>query len=88
MQHGLIWWVIVGVIAGALAKGLMPGEKAEPKGCLMTILLGIAGSVITGLLMRTLLGSGGTGWFIPSIVGATLGAMLLIFLMRKFWKGA
>ena len=86
MENGPLWWIVVGIVAGALAKGLMPGEKAEPKGCLMTMLLGIAGSVLTGLIMRALLGSEGTGWFIPSIVGATLGAMLLIFLMRKFWK--
>lgn len=81
-----LWWIIVGLVAGALAKALMPGDKAEPKGCLMTMLLGIAGSVLTGLLMRTLLGTSGTGWLIPSIVGATLGAMLLIFVFRQFWK--
>ena len=86
MEHGLLWWIVVGIVAGALAKGLMPGEKAEPKGCLMTMLLGIAGSVITGLLMKTFLRWEGTGWLIPSIVGATLGAMLLIFVLRKFWK--
>lgn len=85
MGH-IIWWIIVGAVAGILAKAIMPGDKAEPKGCLMTILLGIGGSVATGFLMRVLLGSGGTGWLIPSIIGATLGAMLLIFLTRKFWK--
>ena len=80
------WWIIVGGLAGIFAKALMPGEKAEPKGCLMTILLGIAGSLITGFIMRSLLRSEGSGWLIASIVGATLGAMLLIFLLRKFWR--
>ena len=82
----LLWWILVGFIAGVLAKAIMPGTKHEPKGCLMTILLGIAGSVITGFLMRTLLGERGGGGFVGTIVGATLGAMLLIFLFRKFWK--
>ena len=85
MSH-IIWWIIVGGLAGILAKALMPGNKAEPTGCLMTIGLGIVGSLITGFLMRALLGSSGTGWLIPSIIGATLGAMLLIYLLRSFWK--
>jgi uncharacterized membrane protein YeaQ/YmgE (transglycosylase-associated protein family) len=82
----LLWWIIVGLLAGVLAKALMPGDKHEPKGCLMTILLGVAGSVITGFLMRALLGESGGGGFIGTIVGATIGAMLLIFVFRKLWK--
>jgi uncharacterized membrane protein YeaQ/YmgE (transglycosylase-associated protein family) len=78
--------ILIGLIAGALAKAVMPGEKAEPQGCLLTMLLGIAGSVTTGFIMRNLLHMEGRGGFIPTIVGATLGAMLLIFLLRKFWR--
>lgn len=82
----MLWWILVGFIAGVLAKAIMPGNKHEPKGCIMTILLGIAGSLITGFLMRALLGEGGGGGFLGTIIGATLGAMLLILAFRKFWK--
>ncbi len=82
----VLWWIIVGFIAGALAKGFMPGSNREPKGCLFTILLGIAGSLITGFVMRYLLHDQGLGGTIPTIVGATLGAMLLILIFRKWWK--
>lgn len=80
MSHGLIWWVLVGVIAGALAKAVTPGSKSEPKGCLMTMVLGIAGSLLVGALV---IGSGG---FVASIVGATIGAVVLILLARNLWK--
>jgi uncharacterized membrane protein YeaQ/YmgE (transglycosylase-associated protein family) len=80
----LLWFAIIGIIAGALAKALMPGSDKEPKGCLMTMVLGIVGSILVGLIMDVAFG-GGNGGFIGSIIGATIGAMLLIFLMRKFW---
>jgi uncharacterized membrane protein YeaQ/YmgE (transglycosylase-associated protein family) len=80
-----IWWISVGFVAGALAKALMPGSKKEPTGCLFTILLGIAGAVTVGFLMD-LMGYRGVGGTIPTIVGATLGACLLLWLARKFSK--
>lgn len=84
MTHGLLWWVLVGLAAGVLAKAIMPGEKHEPKGCLLTMALGIAGSLLMGFIVSTLMG-GGTGGFIPSIIGATLGAMAIIAMSRKVW---
>ncbi len=81
----LIWWIIVGAIAGILAKAIMPGNKGEPSGCLLTIVLGIAGSVATGFVMRNFLGTQGGGGLIGSIAGATLGALVLIFIFKKFW---
>jgi uncharacterized membrane protein YeaQ/YmgE (transglycosylase-associated protein family) len=81
----IVWWLLVGLIAGVLAKALMPGSSKEPKGCLMTIVLGIAGSLLVGFIVQNFMG-GGTGGTIPSIVGATIGAMILIFAARKFWK--
>jgi uncharacterized membrane protein YeaQ/YmgE (transglycosylase-associated protein family) len=83
-MHGWIWWIVVGFIAGILAKAIMPGGNKEPKGCLLTIVLGIVGAVITGFLM-SLLGLSGSGGFIGTIIGATIGAMILIFLLRKLW---
>lgn len=80
----IFWWIIVGAVAGILAKLIMPGDKGEPKGCLLTILLGIAGSVIVGLIMDTFFGGGGGGP-LGTIVGATIGAIVLIAVFKKFW---
>lgn len=85
MENGWIWWIIVGALAGVLAKALMPGDKGEPKGCILTIFLGIAGSVLVGFLMRNFLGTQGGGGMIGSIVGATIGALVLIFIFKKVW---
>ena len=79
----ILWDAIVGLVAGALAKWIMPGNKSEPGGCIMTIVLGIAGAVLVGFLMETLMGRRGQGGLIASICGATIGAILIIFLMRK-----
>ncbi len=81
----IIWWILIGFLAGILAKALMPGSSKEPKGCLMTIGLGILGSVIVGFTMDAL-GFQRNGGLVPTLVGATIGACLLIFLFRKFWK--
>lgn len=81
----MLYWVIVGLLAGAIAKAVVPGTKREPQGCLFTMLLGIAGSVTTGFAMG-LLGYKGDGHLIPTIVGASIGAIVLIFLCRKLWK--
>lgn len=82
----IIWWLVVGVVAGGLAKAITPGSAMEPKGCLYTSLLGIAGSVVVGFLMDTLLGGNTPGGFIGTVIGATIGAVLLILAFRKFWK--
>jgi len=84
-MHNAVWWIVVGFIAGALAKGLAPGKHKEPQGCLTTIFLGVAGSLITGFVMDVL-GVKGEGGLIPTIVGATLGALALIYALRKWWK--
>jgi len=85
-MHGLIWWALLGLLAGVLAKSLTPGSDREPKGCIMTMLLGIAGSLIVGFILHTVLGDQTQGGFIGTLVGATIGAMLLIYVMRRFWK--
>ncbi|HKP14290.1 MAG TPA: GlsB/YeaQ/YmgE family stress response membrane protein, partial [Blastocatellia bacterium] len=66
MIGDIIGWLIVGLIVGALARLIMPGR--DPMGCLMTALLGIAGSVVGGLIGR-LIGWGARdnrGYFTPS----------------------
>jgi uncharacterized membrane protein YeaQ/YmgE (transglycosylase-associated protein family) len=77
----IIGWAIFGLIAGAIAKLLMPGKDSG--GILVTMLLGIAGAEVGGLIGRALWGSSGvTGWGLGSWVLAIGGAMLLLLLYR------
>ena len=72
----IIGWLLFGLVVGAIAKFLMPGR--DPGGWIVTILLGIAGSLIVGFFMQSVLHVQGEGGFIPTLIGATIGAMLLI----------
>jgi len=74
----LIWVMIIGLIVGALAKLIMPGR--DPGGVLVTMLLGVAGSLVGGILGR-LLGLYGPNQGAGFIV-STLGAILLLTLYR------
>lgn len=77
---GLLSWVVFGLIAGAIAKALTPGR--DPGGCIITIIIGIVGSVLGGFI-ATWLGYGGiSGFDFRSFVIAVLGAILLLFLWR------
>lgn len=81
MITSLIGWIVFGLIVGALARFLMPGE--DPLGCLGTIVLGVAGSLVGGFLASMLFDRGDE--FQPaSFIGSLLGAVLLLFLVRKF----
>lgn len=76
----IIGMVIVGLIAGALARLLMPGR--DPMGIIMTIVLGIAGSFVGGFVAG-LIWRNETGTFRPGgILLSILGAILLLFLWR------
>lgn len=75
---GLLSWIIVGGLAGLLAKWIM-GDRA---GCVFTVILGIVGAIIGGFLM-SLLGFGGVnGVNVWSILVATLGAVVLLAIVR------
>lgn len=81
----LIWMLIVGAIAGGIAKLIMPGK--DPGGCLVTIALGIAGSFIGGFLGRMLgVGRGGEGRLTAGIIGSIIGALILLAIYR-WWVG-
>jgi len=74
--------ILVGLVAGILAKAIMPGTRNEPSGWIMTILLGIAGGWIGGILFGLLgIRSGGV---IAHIIISTLGAVVLIAILRFF----
>ncbi len=76
----VLYFMVVGLIAGGLAKFIMPGK--DPGGILVTMLLGIAGSVIGGLVADQ---TGLTGNSIPSeILIATAGAFTLLLIYRIF----
>jgi uncharacterized membrane protein YeaQ/YmgE (transglycosylase-associated protein family) len=79
-MFSLIGWIIFGAVVGVIARFLMPGR--DPMGWIMTILLGIAGSLLGGLLLGVLIGGRATdpaGW-----IGSVLGAVLLLWLYRRF----
>ncbi|MEN8179668.1 MAG: GlsB/YeaQ/YmgE family stress response membrane protein [Pseudomonadota bacterium] len=79
---GILSWIILGLIAGVLAKWIMPGK--DDMGFIITILLGVAGAFVGGFV-GSLVGLGSTaGLNIGSIVTATAGAFLLLFLYRQF----
>ncbi len=78
---GIISWIIFGLIAGALAKFIMPGD--DPGGCVVTPLIGIAGAVLGGMI-GSFLGMGKvTGFNFGSFFIAVGGAVLLLFVYRK-----
>ena len=80
---GIIAWIIIGGIAGALAKLIMPGD--DPGGIIVTILIGIAGAFIGGF--RTSLVGIGSGGLIWTIIVATIGAIILLAIYRAVIGG-
>ena len=79
----LIWMLFIGLIVGALAKLIMPGR--DPGGIFITMLLGVAGSLVAGLLGRVL------GLYAPGqsagIIMSTLGAIILLAIYRLATHG-
>jgi uncharacterized membrane protein YeaQ/YmgE (transglycosylase-associated protein family) len=73
----IIGWIVIGLIAGALGKLIMPGD--DPGGIMVTILIGIAGAFVGGYL-ASLIGIG--GGFIVTIITATIGAIILLAIYR------
>jgi uncharacterized membrane protein YeaQ/YmgE (transglycosylase-associated protein family) len=77
-DHGWVMWIIIGGIAGLIAKAIMPGR--DPGGCIVTILLGIAGAVLAGYLGHALglYGNNRGAGFIAAIIGA----IIILFIWR------
>jgi uncharacterized membrane protein YeaQ/YmgE (transglycosylase-associated protein family) len=76
--YGFLGWIIIGGLAGGLAKLIMPGK--DPGGCLVTIVLGIAGALLAGFVGNAV------GWYSQGQAGgfiaATLGAFIILLLYR------
>ena len=77
-DYGWFGWIIIGLIAGAIAKAILPGR--DPGGCLVTILLGVAGAVLAGFIGQQL------DWYEPGegagFLAAIVGAILILFVYR------
>src|SRR2546428_7748212 len=76
-RMGIIAWIVLGLIAGVLAKLIMPGR--DPGGIIVTILIGIAGAIAGGFLFSRFWGRGLTGVNLGTIVVAQVGALSLRF---------
>ncbi len=80
--YSFLGWIVVGAIAGVLAKAIMPGK--DPGGCIVTILLGVAGALLAGFIGNSL------GWYTQGQAGgfiaATLGAILILFIYRLLMR--
>jgi uncharacterized membrane protein YeaQ/YmgE (transglycosylase-associated protein family) len=74
----ILWMIFIGLLIGVFAKVLMPGR--DPGGVVITMLLGIAGSILAGFLGRA------AGWYAQGepagFIASVLGAILLLFLYR------
>jgi len=78
---GVLSWILFGLIAGALAKFIIPGK--DPGGCMITILIGILGSLIGGFVGNRVLNIGSvTGFNVRSLGIAILGSIILLLLTR------
>ena len=80
----LLWWIIVGLIAGFLTGKLMQGSGFGP---VMDIVVGIVGAVVGGFIMQSL-GHAGSGGLMYTIAVAVLGAVLLTLLLRLVTRKA
>ncbi len=81
-DHGWIAWIIIGGLAGAIAKLLMPGK--DPGGCIITVILGILGALLAGFLGQALnIDSAMNG---AGFIGAIVGAFLILLVYRLIMK--
>jgi uncharacterized membrane protein YeaQ/YmgE (transglycosylase-associated protein family) len=78
---GIIWTIIIGFVAGVVAKFIMPGSN-EPSGFILTTILGIVGAFVASYLGQAL------GWYAPGegagFIGAVVGAVIILFLWGLF----
>ena len=81
----IIGWIVVGLIAGVIARWLMPGP--DPMGWLGTIVLGIVGSLVGGTLLNLLFG-GGLELAASGILGSILGALIALWVWRRMRRPA
>lgn len=80
---GIIWTILIGFVAGVVAKFIVPGER-EPQGFVLTTLLGIAGAFVASILGQVLgIYSMGEG---AGLIGAIVGAIIVLFAWGAFTR--
>ena len=81
MEMGILWTIIIGFIAGVIAKFIMPGDN-EPSGFILTTILGIVGAFVASYLGQAF------GWYRPGegagLIGAVVGAIIVLFVYGLF----
>ncbi|MFB7941660.1 GlsB/YeaQ/YmgE family stress response membrane protein [Streptomyces sp. NPDC127049] len=84
---GIIAWILIGLLAGMIAKALMPGK--DPGGVIVTILIGIAGGLLGGWLGKVILGVDSIDGFfdVSTWIAAIVGSMILLALYRLVTGG-
>jgi uncharacterized membrane protein YeaQ/YmgE (transglycosylase-associated protein family) len=77
-----IWWIVIGLVAGALARLIMPGR--DPMGIIATILLGIVGSILGGLVSWAIWGAETRGGGVPraGLLLSIVGAIIVLWIWR------
>lgn len=78
MEHSILGWLAIGLVAGILGKLIMPGR--DPGGIVVTIVIGIAGALLAGFVAQSIGWQIGGGW--RSYAAATAGAVVLLGLYR------
>lgn len=82
---GIIWTIIIGLIAGIIAKFITPGDN-EPSGFILTTILGIVGAFVASYLGQAL------GWYAPGegagLIGAVVGAIIVLLVWGMFRRRA
>jgi len=80
---GIIWTIVIGFVAGVIAKFLMPGRN-EPSGFVLTTILGIVGAFVASYLGRAM------GWYAPGegagLIGAVIGAIVVLAIWAAVAK--
>ena len=79
LDLGIVGWIVVGFIAGALSAAVVPGRAA--RGCLSTILVGVLGGILGGFLAREL-AIGDPNGFLGAVVVAFVGAVIVRYLLE------
>ena len=77
-DYGFLGWIVIGLVAGVIAKLIMPGK--DPGGCIVTMLLGVAGALLAGFIGNAI------GWYRQGegagFIAAIVGAILILFIYR------
>ena len=85
MDLNILGWIVIGLIAGAIAGFFVPGR--ERYGCLGTMLIGIGGGLLGGFLWTNVLGREAASGWLGALVIATLGAIIVLVVLRAVRRG-